>query len=168
MIHFYLASGNDAPLISHIHAISWRAAYKGLVPQHFLDRLPDDHWVTSVRSWLDSGRFSCLIVCEDRQPLGVCVFGRGRDESHADWGEIVSLYLLPGTQRKGLGSILMREALRLMREEGFTRFYVWTLEGNLPADSFYRKHGFIPSAECDSFPLGGAMIPERRFVRNEE
>lgn len=165
MTSFRLADSADAPLISHIHATSWRKAYRGLVPQHFLDRLPDEYWVPSVRSWLDSERFSALIVYEDKKPLGVCIFGRGRDESHPDWGEIVSLYLLPEAFRRGLGGQLLQEALRLMQLDGFTRFYIWSLENNLPADQFYRKYDFHPTTDRDTFPLGGAAIPERRYVK---
>lgn len=165
MVHFRLADSTDATLISHIHATSWRKAYRGMVPQHFLDRLPDEHWVPSVRSWLDSGRFSALLVYEDKRPIGVCVFGRSREESHSDWGEIVSLYLLPDATHRGVGALLLEEVLRQMQQEGYTRFYVWSLEDNLIADRFYRKHGFHPSTDKDEFPLGGASIRERRYVK---
>lgn len=161
------ADSRDAALISHIHCTSWRKAYQGLVPQHYLDRLPDEHWIPSVRAWLDSGRFQCLMVYEDKKPLGVCIFGRGRDEDHADWGEIVSLYLLPEATRQGYGSAVLRASLARMREDGFSRFYVWTLEGNLPADRFYRREGFYPTSDQDTFPLGGESIRERRYVRVE-
>ncbi len=168
MIRFRLADSADATLISHIHATSWRKAYKGLVPQHFLDRLPNEYWVPSVRSWLDSERFSCLIIYEDKMPLGVCIFGRSRDERHADWGEIVSLYMLPEAFCRGLGGMLLEEALRCMQGEGYTRFCLWTLENNMPADRFYRKHGFHPTTDSEEFPLGGAMMRERRYVRITE
>ncbi|HEX3025693.1 MAG TPA: GNAT family N-acetyltransferase, partial [Clostridia bacterium] len=40
------AQPSDAPEISRIYAASWRRAYRGMVPQEYLDQLKDknDHW----------------------------------------------------------------------------------------------------------------------------
>ena len=70
MIHFRMATAEDAGLISHIYASSWRKSYRGLINQDYLDRLPDDDWVPSIRSWLSSGRLDALMVYEDKQPIG--------------------------------------------------------------------------------------------------
>ena len=107
MTVFREAAAQDAGLISHIYATSWRRAYRGLIAQHYLDRLPEDYWVPSIRSWLESGRLEGLLVYEGKQPVGCAIFGRGRDEDHGSWGEIVSIYLLPEFTRRGLGSALM-------------------------------------------------------------
>ncbi|MBQ8654967.1 MAG: GNAT family N-acetyltransferase [Clostridia bacterium] len=165
MISFREGDSRDAALISHINATSWRKAYRGIIPQHYLDRLPDEYWVPSVRAWLDSGRFSALIVLEDKKPQGACIYGRSRDESLAGWGEIVSLYLLPEARRRGLGSRLLEEAVSRLQADGYARLFVWSFEKNLPADAFYRRHGFFPSTDRESVPLGGAVIHERRYVK---
>jgi len=36
------ATLDDVPDISRIHALSWKAAYKGIVPQAYLDGLKED------------------------------------------------------------------------------------------------------------------------------
>lgn len=164
MTHFRDADARDAALISHIHCATWVKAFRGLIPQDYLDRLPDDHWVPSIRSWLESGRFSCLLIYEDKQPVGCCIYGRGRDESHGDWGEIVSLYVLPAASRKGYGRALMQEAMARMREDGYVRFYLWAFEASA-ADGFYRREGFMPTADRDGTPLGGVRVYERRYVK---
>ena len=45
---FREATAQDAGLISHIYATSWRRAYRGLIAQDYLDRLPEDYWVPSI------------------------------------------------------------------------------------------------------------------------
>lgn len=167
MISFHDASSLDAGLISHIYATSWRKAYRGIIAQHYLDRLPDEYWVPSIRSWLDSGRLSCVIIYEDKEPVGCAIFGRGRDEDHGDWGEIVSFYLLPDKTRMGYGSALLDEALRRMREEGYTRFYLWAIEGNRAADAFYRKRGFHVTSDHIDYAIGGEPVRDLRYVRVE-
>ena len=38
------ATAADAAAISRIHAAGWKFAYRGMVPQDYLDALRDDHW----------------------------------------------------------------------------------------------------------------------------
>lgn len=39
------ATINDVKDISYIHAVSWKTAYKGVIPQDYLDNLKNDFWV---------------------------------------------------------------------------------------------------------------------------
>ena len=164
MTTFREATAEDAGLISHIHATSWRRAYRGLIAGDYLDRLPDGYWVPSVRAWLSSGQLYGLLLLEDGKPVGACLYGRGRDEAYGDWGEIVSLYLLPEVTRRGLGGQLIGEALRRLREDGYERFYLWALEGNCAADAFYRKHGFRATEDRVSFQIGGEDVADVRYT----
>lgn len=80
MLTFRDATADQAGLISHIYATSWRKTYRGHIAQHYLDRLPDEYWVPSIRSWLSSGQLYGLMVYDDDKPVGCCIYGRGRDE----------------------------------------------------------------------------------------
>lgn len=168
MTAFREATAEDAGLISYIHATSWRGAYRGLIAEDYLNRLPNDYWVPSVRSWLSSGQLYGLILLEDGRPVGSCLYGRGRDEAYGDWGEIVSLYLLPEVIRQGLGGQLLEEALRLLQADGYTRFYLWAIDGNTAADAFYRKHGFQPTDDRVRFQIGGQDVVDVRYVKENE
>lgn len=168
MVSFRDAAAQDASLISHIYATSWRKAYRGLISQDYLDRLPDDYWVSSVRAWLSSDRFSGLIILDDKRPVGCAIYGRGRDEDHGDWGEIVSVYLLPDVTRRGLGTALMQETLRRMRDDGFTRFYLWAIDGNAAADAFYRGLGFKVTGDHINYSIGGQNVRDIRYVKVED
>ena len=130
MVHFREATAEDAGLISHIYASSWRKSYRDLISADYLERLPDEYWVPSMRSWLDSGRLEALMIYEDKQPIGCACYGRGRDEDHGDWGEIVSIYLLPEWMGKGYGKQLFEETMHRLQTQGFTRFYLWMIRGN--------------------------------------
>ena len=164
LLTFREAQAEDAGLISRIYATSWREAYRGLLPQHSLDRLPDDYWVPTIRSWLMIGQFAGLIAYEDDLPVGCAIFGRGRDESHSDWGEIVAVYLLPAYFRRGVGTALVQETLAALRQEGFCRFYLWCLAGADAAEAFYRKMQFKPTSDHHFFPIGGETAREIRYV----
>lgn len=164
MLTFRDATAEDAGLISHIHSTSWRKTYRGLIPEDYLKRLPNDYWVPSVRSWLGSGQLYGLIALQDGRPVGCAIYGRGRDAQYDGWGEIVSLYLLPDCMRRGVGSALLDECLRLLREDGYDRCYLWAIEGNAIADSFYRKHGFIRTGERIPYRIGGQDVADVRYT----
>lgn len=165
MIHFRDASPEDAGLISHIYASSWRKSYRELINPDYLDRLPDEYWVPSLRSWLSSGRLEALLIYEDKQPLGCACYGRGRDEDHGDWGEIVSIYMAPEWVGQGYGSQLLQETLQQLKDQGFTRYYLWMLRDNQRAASFYMRHGFHRTGDTVTYPIGGQQITDVRLVR---
>lgn len=165
MSFFREATAADAGLISHIFATSWRKTYRSFVPEDYLNRLPDDYWVPSIHSWLMSGQLYGLLVYDDQQrPVGCAIYGRGRDEAYADWCEIVSIYLLPDSMRLGLGTQLLQEVMRLMREDGYERFYLWAIDGNRTADSFYDKNGFRRTEETFQYKIGGQDVSDVRYV----
>ena len=90
-MHIRDAMAQDAPMISRIIARSWRGAYQGLIDPVYLSRLPEEYWLPSMRTWLESGRMYGYIAETEGEPVGCVICGRGRDEDHADWGEIASL-----------------------------------------------------------------------------
>ena len=49
------AKPSDLSEISRIYAASWKQAYRGMVPQAYLDRLPEDFWVPSFSQRLEQG-----------------------------------------------------------------------------------------------------------------
>lgn len=164
MLTFRDAEASQAGLISHIFSTNWRKTYRGLINDDYLKRLPDEYWVPSVRSWLESGQLYGLMVYEDGRPVGCAIYGRGRDAGYEDWCEIVSLYIHPDVLHRGVGSALLQETLRLMREDGCSRFYLWAIEGNHLADRFYLKHGFRRTSDRVPYRIGGQDVADVRYI----
>ena len=154
----------DALLISRIIAHSWRGAYQALIDPVYLTRLPEEYWLPSMRSWLGSGRMYGCIAELDGLPVGIVIFGRGRDEEYANWGEIVSLYVLPEAMGCGVGSALLNTALTALREDGYTRHYLWCIAGNLKAERFYQLQGFRMTEERVEYRIGSRDVTDIRFT----
>ncbi len=83
--------------------------------------------------------FSCLIVEADGAPAGYALYHDSYDaEGGARGAFIHDLYLRPAYQRQGLGRALLGEVCRATRAAG-GRFVWWCMvEGNQPAERFYR------------------------------
>lgn len=161
------ATAADAALISRIIATSWKSAYQGLIDDAYLARLPEEYWLPSMRSWLDSGRMYGYIAVEGGLPVGCVVLGRGRDDGYAAWGEIVSLYVLPEAMGKGVGSLLLEKASADLHADGYDHIYLWTIAGYDHADRFYRRHGFAPTKDRVHYRIGGQNVTDIRYIREE-
>ena len=158
------ATTADAALISRIIATSWHSAYQGLIDPVYLSRLPEAYWLPSMRAWLESGRMYGYIAEIDGAAVGCVIYGRGRDEDHANWGEIVSLYLLPVVEGQGLGHALLTAALDALHADGYDRVYLWCIAGNHRADTFYRHCGFLPTDDRVNYRIGSSPITDIRYI----
>jgi GNAT superfamily N-acetyltransferase len=154
----------DAALIASIHTTSWRATYRGLLPDAFLDgevaQERADWW--EARMGAPGGeRRMVLIAVLDDEPIGfVCV----ERQPESAWGVLLdNLHALPGYQGIGVGKLLMRAARDWAREQGETQLHLYVLEGNRPAIAFYERQGWqFAGAEPDR--MGGVDITALRYV----
>lgn len=159
------ATSQDALLISRLIAQSWRGAYQDILDPVYLTRLPEEYWLPSMRAWLSSGRMYGYIAEEEGRPMGCVIYGRGRDEDHAEWGEIVSLYVLPEMMNSGIGSALLEGALAALRAEGFDRVYLWAIAEYTHGLRFYQRRGFRATGERVAYKLGSSDVTDVRLVR---
>lgn len=166
-MHIWEASALDAPLISSIIASSWRSAYQDLIDPVYLSRLPEEYWLPSMRTWLESGRMYGYIAESDGAAAGCVICGRSRDEDHAEWGEIVSLYVHPGWMGQGVGSALLRTALDALHADGYTQVYLWCIAGNHAAEAFYQHHGFRQTNERVNYRIGSGDVTDERYILEE-
>jgi len=72
--------------------------------------------------------------------------------------ELNRLYVLKRFNGKGVGSRLMIESERFLKENNFAELYLEVFEGNTRAISFYEKLGYQKIGEVD-FHLGTSTYP---------
>ncbi len=62
-------------------------------------------------------------------------------------GEVAELYVAEAHRGRGVGEMLVRQAVRLFAERGVTLGYVWTRPDNDTAIKLYRNAGFEPNRQ---------------------
>jgi len=77
--------------ISNIYEQSWKYAYKGIIPQAYLDSIPKGQWCGAF----DNPDRYTLVMLDDEKIIGTLTYCKSRFEDYEDWGEIVSIYFLP-------------------------------------------------------------------------
>lgn len=152
---------DDRNALSRVYEESWKFAYKGIIPQDYLDGIPEGQWAASA----DKPDMSNLVVTENGEIIGTASFCPSRFEDRAGWGEIVSIYLLPDRMGKGYGKKLFAEAVRELEEMGFRDIFLWVLEENTRAREFYERQGFVPNGKYLDNNIGGKILREVQYVK---
>ena len=159
------ASMDDIHSMGRVYVDTWKAAYQGMIPKEFLDGLTASRWVDSYRKTLNrEGMPKAAVLVLDGQIIGVSSFMQTRDEDLSEnYGEIISLYVLPEYWRQGFGSRLMGWVTGELKAMGFRHCALWTLEGNLRAQKAYERFGFKKDGHRKSVEIGGASVDNIRY-----
>jgi ribosomal protein S18 acetylase RimI-like enzyme len=136
-----VATPDDADAIERIRTDTWRATYRGLMPDDVLDRLGYDG--TRRREFMSRMRADqfALVAEHDDGVVGFVNGGPSRIDDPGHPGEIFAIYVLPEHHGHGHGAALMRAGAREVLARGWTGFLLWVLRENHAARGFYERMG---------------------------
>lgn len=138
------ATPDDLPDIARLHAANWRAAYRGMLPDSFLDRGVDDYM---------AGRWAALPGPGWRLRVASGAGGlRGFASFATDTGEgpyLDNLHVASKARGAGLGRALMRDMAEILCAAGQDRAYLIVLKDNAGARAIYQKLGGTEGAPFD-------------------
>ena len=112
-----ISENDDLMAVSNVYEQSWKSAYKGIIPQSYLDSIPGGRWAKSVtREGMNN-----IVLTDGAKIVGTSCFCVSRWEKFAEYGEIVSVYLLPEYTGKGYGRQLMEAAVCGLKSMGYDK-----------------------------------------------
>lgn len=135
----------DAAELAAVHAGAWLAAYRGLMPDTFLDAINVEDWQARWTQTLSGDELPAVrIAVRDGAIAGFCLIATpSRDtDTGDDVAEVVALNVHPDAWRSGVGTALMKDALARFREDGWQIVSLWVADGNERAVRFYKRLGF--------------------------
>lgn len=150
---------DDRNQISRIYEESWKHAYKDIIPQAYLDSIPQGAWINGI----DDPSRHTLICLENDTIVGTSSVCKSRFSEYPEHGEVISIYFLPEYMHKGMGHSLMTAALEELKSLGFKDVFLWVLEDNAPARHFYEKFGFTCTNDYHEDNIGGKFLREVRY-----
>ena len=155
------ATTEDAAGIARVHAESWRSAYRGIVPDDYLDSIDVEEWAgRHRRNMAEAADSSVSYVAEVRgEIVGWAAGGPNHIPESAYSGELYTIYLLPQYQRIGNGRRLIAAIAGWLMESGFESMILWVLAENWPARQFYEALGGA-YVQDGKFVVGGVSLPE--------
>jgi GNAT superfamily N-acetyltransferase len=159
-----LATEDDVEAIAALHAESWRTAYRGLVPDAFLDGPLDEQRLQAWRQRFagphPERRWAALAVSGPRVLGFTCVLA---DAEPAHGPLLDNLHVKPDFRGHGIGARLLHESRRWAATIAPGQpMHLWVIEGNSAARRFYRAQGGI-EGERRLNDMAGAQVAAVRY-----
>ncbi len=159
----------DATGIARIQVVTWQHAYRGQMPDDYLDGMSiaqrTQTWIALLSNSYPKAH--TLVALDGDQVAGFCSVGASPNEdADAQNGELFAIYVEPQAMGKGVGSALMAEAVNQLRAEGFTHATLWVLATNAPSIGFYEHQGWAADGATKTDALGAFPLHELRYTRN--
>ncbi|MDP6953646.1 MAG: GNAT family N-acetyltransferase [Alphaproteobacteria bacterium] len=135
------AVAQDAPAIANVHVQSWRATYRGIMDDAYLDGPVEDERARVWAERMGAAEPPLVVVAEKAgEMVGfACAF----PAEDAKWGtRIDNLHVRPGHQRQGIATRMMRSlAKRIATVEPELPVFLWVYDVNAVARAAYRALG---------------------------
>jgi ribosomal protein S18 acetylase RimI-like enzyme len=164
-ITFRDASAHDIEAIAALHADSWRRHYRGAYLDSFLDGdVVADRLAVWGQRLAAPGADQFTIVAErDGAVVGFVHMILDEDPR---WGALLdNVHVTHRLKRGGIGRQLLGEAAHELarRRPADRRFYLWVLDQNTAAQSFYAACGgrSVETTLQGPFPGGGRALGQR-------
>ncbi|MET9765269.1 GNAT family N-acetyltransferase [Streptomyces sp. NPDC006372] len=159
----------DCDRVAEIRIRGWQSAYRGLIPQTYLDGLSAREDAERRRTHFtqaDGGVVNLVAESAGREIVGWACHGpyRGGDMP-ASAAELYALYVHPDHVGRGAGQALLKESVARCSAAGHDRMLLWVLEENGPARRFYERAGFRADGAAEPFEVQGVTVPEVRYAR---
>jgi len=165
-INIRWAQVEDSEVLGTIHAESWKAAYKNIMPDDFLMNISiAKRQKRFEQALINKTEENAVILCNDKI-IGFICLGKARDEDlDESFGEIWGIYLHPDQWRKGFGRELISWGIKELRNRGYLKIILWVLEENYKARGFYENIGFTEDRVSKEIKIG-KVLKEMRYVLN--
>jgi GNAT superfamily N-acetyltransferase len=159
------ATAADAAEIAALHAASWRNAYRGMLPDVFLDEQIDgerlEFWNTRFKS-TDPDRRLILKAVRDGAVQGfVCVLL----DLEPQWGaRLDNIHVRPAHKGTGIGYELFKAAREWIASvEPGMGMHLWCIERNETGRRFYERQGGVVAETTIRHVAMGLNLPELRY-----
>ncbi len=158
----------DARAVASVHVASWRAAYRGLLPDDYLAGLSvegrERQWAGILTQPLPGHVY---VVELGGRIVGFTHVGPSGDtDAPPATAELYTLYLHPDVWGRGHGGELMEAALDRLSCDGYATVTLWMLSTNARARRFYLRQGWSRGAGQRTQEFGGQVVTDHRFGRS--
>ncbi len=161
------AEEKDAPQIAKVHVRTWQCAYKGQIPDSYLDSLSVEK---RTKGWKESLSKSepetqTFVAESDGKILGFVSAGSCKDKKMPpEIGELWAIYVDQDHMGKGVGSLLLKNSLNYLRELKFTKAVLWVLTSNSRSRGWYESKGWKIEGKTKIDSSRGFKLHETRYI----
>jgi ribosomal protein S18 acetylase RimI-like enzyme len=155
----------DAAAMGRLHVRAWQAAYRGEMPDDYLDGLRAEDRAAGWERALgvERVRAAVLVAEQASEVVGFANVGPAQDPEGA--GELYAINLDPDHWGTGAGRALLQTAQAELARLGFEETVLWVLPANARARRFYEIAGWVADGASRTTEVLGVVVPEVRYRR---
>jgi ribosomal protein S18 acetylase RimI-like enzyme len=159
---------DDADAVGEVHVRAWQSAYRGMMPDDYLDGLQAQEHATRWREHLiaPTSEAELFVVDDDDRVVGFASVGPPFDSDAAsDVGQLYAINLDPDVWGRGLGRALLSFATDRLRALGYVEAVLWVVPDNQRARRVYESEGWRDDDLRRNDEVFGVVVPEMRYRR---
>ncbi len=137
------AKVSDSEKIETVRVNTWKTAYKGLFPDAYLQNLSIEQKAYKTKEWLESLDDSTAVYVAEvpsNNVVGFSTGGKARETLMSYQGELWGIYILQEFQKKGIGTLLVKEVVKHLIHLNIESMFVVVLKDS-PYRRFYERLG---------------------------
>lgn len=139
----------DQEQMAKIKVDGWRNTYDKIIAKKYLNELDYKRQTERYIASFDEYKDLVFVAVRGEEVLGYSCY-LYYDRGHKFDSELMSLYIKPGFQGQGIGTRLMKETMKELREHDKNNMIVWCIWNNTNAIRFYEKMGGKKIIEKDA------------------
>ena len=150
----------DAPGLAHAHWLAWREAYRGVMPDDYLDARSEERLARDWQVRLEMDEPDGIVavgVAPTGEVLGFASGGPSRDDDAPVAWELYAVNVVRPAYGSGLGRDLVAAVV------GDRPNHLWLLVDNPRARAFYEREGYVADGAEKVHEGSGCL--EMRMVR---
>ena len=165
-MHVRTARPSDAAAMGALVVRAWQRAYRGLMPDDYLDdlRAEDraDQWTRVITSELHPPG-AVFAADDDGRVVGFIAVGGETDVADATRGEVYAINVDPDRWGHGVGRALLAAGCGHLRAVGFATAVLWVHRDNARACRFFRAAGWRADGTERRIDALGVEVPVVRY-----
>jgi len=138
----------DAKTLAYIQTESWKAAFKGIVPDVLLTKYTEiaraENMYTRI---LEENIGNGYILEVNGNAHCIAYWDATREKDMPGYAELICIHSLQNKWHQGYGSQMMSRVLYDIRKAGYKKVMLWVFEKNARAINFYQKHDFAANGK---------------------
>ncbi|RKR29955.1 GNAT family N-acetyltransferase [Arthrobacter oryzae] len=161
------ATEDDAARLAEVHVAAWRATYRGVMTDEYLDGLDVVRAAAAWRRNIGAPAVGIehLVVLSGTDVAGFAILGPASSGSAPTTGQLHAINVHPDWWAQGLGSVLFEAAEQKLIELGYDRAFLWVEKGNTRAINFYSNRRWLADGETLEDARFDPPVAENRHSR---